>query len=69
MAKSTKKNGAAHKAGSLTAKSPAIATTNASDIARRAYDLYLSRGCQHGYDVDDWLTAERELKQGTSSRI
>lgn len=27
------------------------------DIARRAYDLYLARGCEHGHDVDDWLQA------------
>jgi Protein of unknown function (DUF2934) len=33
-----------------------------SDIARRAYDLYLTRGCEHGHDVDDWLQAERELR-------
>jgi DUF2934 family protein len=32
------------------------------DIARRAYDLYLARGCQHGHDVDDWLQAERKLR-------
>ncbi len=32
------------------------------DIARRAYDLYLARRCEHGHDVDDWLQAERELR-------
>jgi hypothetical protein len=32
-----------------------------SDIARRAYDLYLARGCEHGHDVEDWLQAKREL--------
>ena len=31
------------------------------DIARRAYDLYLARDCEHGHDVDDWLQAERDL--------
>lgn len=36
------------------------ATTDA-EIARRAYDLYLARGCEHGHDVEDWLQAEREL--------
>jgi hypothetical protein len=39
---------------------PAI--TVESNIARRAYDLYLARGCGHGHDVDDWLQAERELR-------
>jgi DUF2934 family protein len=33
-----------------------------SDVARRAYDLYLARGCEHGHDVDDWMQAERELR-------
>ena len=33
-----------------------------SDVARRAYDLYLARGCAHGHDVDDWLQAERTLR-------
>jgi hypothetical protein len=39
---------------------PAPTMTHA-DIARRAYDLFLARGCKHGYDVEDWLRAEREL--------
>ncbi|WP_257462622.1 DUF2934 domain-containing protein [Archangium lipolyticum] len=33
-------------------------------IARRAYELFLSRGAQHGRHEDDWLQAERELKLG-----
>ena len=28
-------------------------------IAHKAYELYLQRGSEHGYDLDDWLTAER----------
>jgi hypothetical protein len=42
--------------------------TNATDhqIAQRAYDLFLARGCEHGHDVDDWLQAEGELR-GTVS--
>jgi hypothetical protein len=31
------------------------------EIARRAYALYEQRGCTHGYDLDDWLLAERDL--------
>ena len=38
------------------------ATVTNSDVARRAYDLYLGRGCEHGHDVDDWMQAERELR-------
>jgi Protein of unknown function (DUF2934) len=37
---------------------PTIADT---DIARRAYELYLARGCEDGHEVQDWLQAEREL--------
>ena len=33
------------------------------DVAQRAYDLYLARGQEHGYDVQDWLQAERELRE------
>jgi hypothetical protein len=33
-----------------------------SDIACVAYDLYLARGCEPGHDVDDWLQAERDLR-------
>ena len=32
--------------------------------AKRAYEIYQSRGGQHGGDFDDWLEAERQLRQG-----
>jgi hypothetical protein len=32
-----------------------------AEIAQRAYELYLERGCAAGEDLDDWLRAEREL--------
>ena len=35
-------------------------------IAKRAYEIYLNRGGQHGADLDDWLEAERELRPGPS---
>ena len=37
------------------------------DIARRAYELFLARGCEHGHDVEDWLQAERELRSAAPS--
>ena len=37
-------------------------TITDSDVARRAYELYLARGCEDGHDVDDWLQAERERR-------
>ena len=36
-------------------------TNRQAEIARRAYELYLERGCANGQDLDDWLRAEREL--------
>ena len=30
-------------------------------VAVRAYELYVARGCGPGQDLDDWLSAEREL--------
>jgi hypothetical protein len=30
-------------------------------IAKRAYELYLQRGSEAGYEVEDWLSAEAEL--------
>jgi hypothetical protein len=30
-------------------------------IALRAHEVFCSRGCEHGFDVDDWLRAEQEL--------
>jgi hypothetical protein len=32
------------------------------EVARRAYELYLARGGDHGFDMDDWIQAESELR-------
>jgi Protein of unknown function (DUF2934) len=34
------------------------------DIERRAYEIYLERGGTGGSEMEDWLQAERELRQG-----
>ena len=34
---------------------------SAEDVARRAYEIFEARGAQPGWDLDDWLQAEREL--------
>ena len=31
------------------------------DVAHRAHDLYIQRGGGPGKDVEDWVTAEKEL--------
>jgi len=35
-------------------------------IARRAYELFEARGCQHGYEREDWFRAESELLRPVS---
>jgi hypothetical protein len=37
---------------------------NEEEIRRRAYQRYLERGGVNGSDFDDWLEAERELRNG-----
>jgi len=33
------------------------------EIEKRAYEIYLRRGGEHGRDLDDWFAAEQELAQ------
>jgi hypothetical protein len=51
------------------ARSNQSAQVTDTDIARRAYDLYLARGCEHGHHVNDWLQAECELREAASSTV
>ena len=37
-------------------------TPTYEEIAEAAYLRYLSRGGQHGSDLDDWIDAERSLR-------
>ena len=30
-------------------------------VAKRAHELYIERGYRHGYALEDWLEAEREI--------
>lgn len=32
-------------------------------VAEAAYAFYLRRGGEHGHDVDDWMAAERMLRE------
>jgi hypothetical protein len=32
-------------------------------VAKRAYELFQQRGCAHGFDLEDWVAAEKELLQ------
>jgi hypothetical protein len=38
------------------------------EVARRAYEIYLARGGASGHEQEDWLRAERELKELAASR-
>lgn len=49
--------------------SPARDTVSAADsvheqIARRAYELFLARGGEHGHADEDWRQAERDIGLG-----
>jgi hypothetical protein len=68
MAKSSRNSVAAAAQTDESPTSPAQApTANGRDIARRAYELYLARGCDAGHDVEDWVQAERELQEAVGS--
>jgi hypothetical protein len=32
-----------------------------SAVAKRAYQIFEKRGCKHGFDLEDWVSAEKEL--------
>ena len=44
------------------ARLPAFIVVSRKDVAVRAYEIYLTRGAADGFDRDDWLRAEQELK-------
>ena len=38
-----------------------LASSSEQEIRNRAYEIYQQRGGQPGYELEDWLQAEREL--------
>jgi hypothetical protein len=55
-----------------TPMSPQIETNSQiseQQIAQRAYALYLARGGADGHALDDWLQAERELREQRNRRL
>jgi hypothetical protein len=44
------------------------ATISRARVAERAYELYLARGGADGQAMDDWLSAERELRGRVKAR-
>lgn len=45
-----------------------VAAPDRASIAVRAYELYLARGGTDGRELDDWLTAEQELRSASGER-
>jgi Protein of unknown function (DUF2934) len=39
-----------------------------AQIARRAYELYETRGQEDGHDLEDWLRAEEEITGRAAGR-
>lgn len=39
------------------------------EVAQLAYDRYLARGRQDGFDLDDWLAAEAEARQRRAAAL
>lgn len=51
------------KVGTAAAKASSIGREPThEEIAKRAYELYLSRGSVDGYHEEDWQLAETELR-------
>lgn len=48
-----------HKAKTTPHPSPAV-----EEIRKRAHEIFITRGATPGNELDDWLRAEQELKQG-----
>ena len=65
MAKSRSRNDRAPQ----TACHTTAATVDREVVAQRAYELYLERGAEDGHDLDDWLTAERQLREGETAHF
>ena len=40
---------------------PVPPQVSAEEVARRAYELFVQQGAEHGRDLEHWLAAERDL--------
>jgi hypothetical protein len=71
MAKSRRKineGGVAIEAAPQHVGDTTAATIDRERVAQRAYELYLARGGGDGMAMEDWLAAERELRQRGDAR-
>jgi DUF2934 family protein len=73
MAKSTRTTQSTTTRTRKSSTTPATPTTSSlsllthSDIAHRAYELYLAAGATDGRDLEHWLRAESELRNRSVS--
>lgn len=51
------------RANSNVIRMPGSDAARQEEIAQRAYEIFLSRGADHGRDFEDWLQAEREVSE------
>ncbi len=51
------------------AVTPQTRQITATDISRRAYELYEARGNSGGDPLEDWLRAERELLESAGAGV
>ncbi len=47
-----------------TPQKPAFRKVSQEEIQKKAYELYEKRGRIDGYDLEDWLQAEKLVKAG-----
>jgi hypothetical protein len=59
---STNKSSAHGSRGTQLTAAPRETAELRARIAKRAYELYERRGYQDGYALEDWLQAEREIR-------
>jgi hypothetical protein len=50
------------KPASKPVKGPGRYEPSQEEIGIRAFEIYVSEGCQEGSDLDNWLRAEKELR-------
>ena len=46
-----------------------VRSASDADIAKRAYEKYEARGRTHGFDLEDWTAASRELTAETFGHL
>jgi hypothetical protein len=52
----------AAKAAPKPVKAPGRREPTQDEIGIRAFEIYVSEGCQEGSDLENWLRAEKELR-------